>query len=70
VRVAIIDHGSLLACDTVDQLKKAAGADTVISVTYDATAPAAVEALRARAGVNRLEVSDGHVRVFTRHPDG
>jgi daunorubicin resistance ABC transporter ATP-binding subunit len=69
-RVAIIDHGSLLACDTVDHLKNAAGTDTVITVTYDGDAPAAVEALRARAGVSRLEVSGAQVRLFTSQAEG
>jgi daunorubicin resistance ABC transporter ATP-binding subunit len=68
-RVAIIDHGSLLACDTVDRLKNAAGADTVITVSYDGAAPPALEALRARADVHKLEVTGGHVRVFTGHAD-
>ena len=69
-RVAIIDHGRVLACDTVQRLKSAAGADTVITVTYDGTVPPAVEGLRTRVGVSRLEVTDGQVRVFTRHADG
>jgi len=69
-RVAIIDHGRLLACDTVDQLKNAPGADTVVSVTYDGPAPPAVEALRGRAGVHKVEVTGGQVRVFAGRADG
>jgi daunorubicin resistance ABC transporter ATP-binding subunit len=69
-RVAIIDHGALLACDTVDRLKSAVGADTVINVRYDGAPPPAVEALPGREGVRDLEVSGGQLRVFTRHPDG
>ena len=69
-RVAIIDHGRLLACDTVERLKSSAGADTVITVTYDGAAPPAVQHLSARAGVSKVEVSGAQVRVFTRSVDG
>ncbi len=38
-RVAIIDRGTVLACDTVAGLKAGAGADTVITVSYDGPVP-------------------------------
>jgi daunorubicin resistance ABC transporter ATP-binding subunit len=69
-RVAVIDHGSVLASDTVDGLKRGAGADTVITVTYDGTAPPSVAALRSHPGVGKVEVDGGQVRVFTRDEDG
>jgi daunorubicin resistance ABC transporter ATP-binding subunit len=69
-RVAIIDHGSVLASDTVAGLKRDAGADTVITVVYDGPAPAGVQALRDRPGVNRVEVDGAQARVFTRDDDG
>jgi ABC-2 type transport system ATP-binding protein len=69
-RVAIIDHGTMLATDTVERLKGATGADTVITVTYDGSAPDAIKGLRDRDGVSKVEVADGQVRVFAREPDG
>jgi ABC-2 type transport system ATP-binding protein len=70
-RVAVIDHGKVLASGTVDALKSSAGADTVITVTYDGTPPPqSIEALRTRQDVSKVEVSDGQVRVFAHEPDG
>jgi ABC-2 type transport system ATP-binding protein len=69
-RVAVIDHGTVLASGTVPELKDSAGADTVITVTFDGTAPPGAAALRARPGVSKVEIADGQVRVFAREPRG
>jgi ABC-type multidrug transport system ATPase subunit len=69
-RVAVIDHGKVLASGTVADLKNSAGADTVITVTYDGAAPAGVDTLRARPGVSKVEIIGGQVRVFAREPRG
>jgi ABC-2 type transport system ATP-binding protein len=69
-RVAIIDRGALLACDTVERLTATAGADTVVSVRYAGPVPSTVEDLRHRPGVRRLEVTGGQVRVFAVPADG
>ncbi|WP_254716270.1 ATP-binding cassette domain-containing protein [Actinomadura sp. WMMB 499] len=69
-RVAVVDHGKVLASGTVDELKAGAGADTVITVSYDAAAPGDIKALGDRAGISRVEVNDGQVRVFAADPDG
>jgi hypothetical protein len=69
-RVAVIDHGTVLASGTVDSLRGSAGADTVITVTYDGAVPSGIDSLRGRDGVSKVEVSDGQVRVFAREPDG
>jgi ABC-type multidrug transport system ATPase subunit len=69
-RVAVIDHGAVLASGTVPELKDSAGADTVITVTFDGAAPAGVTALRARPGVSRVEIAGSQVRVFAREPRG
>jgi ABC-2 type transport system ATP-binding protein len=69
-RVAVIDHGTLLASGTVAELTQSAGADTVITVSYDGPAPAAVGALQQRPGVNKVEVTGGQVRVFAQEADG
>ncbi|MGH3239256.1 MAG: hypothetical protein ACRDNL_02690 [Spirillospora sp.] len=69
-RVAVVDHGKVLASGTVDELKSNAGADTVITVTYDAPAPAGIHALADREAISKVEVNDGQVRVFAAEPDG
>jgi ABC-2 type transport system ATP-binding protein len=69
-RVAVVDHGKILASGTVDELKNAAGADTVITVAYDAPAPDQIHKLSDRDGISKVEVNDGQVRVFATEPDG
>lgn len=69
-RVAVVDHGKVLASGTVDGLKRSAGADTVITVGYDGPPPAGISALRDRDGVGKVEITDEQVRVFTRRPEG
>jgi ABC-type multidrug transport system ATPase subunit len=69
-RVAVVDHGKVLASGTVEGLKASAGADTVITVTYDGPAPGGVDVLRERDGVGKVEVNGAQVRVFARDPEG
>ncbi|WP_314621270.1 ABC transporter ATP-binding protein [Streptomyces stackebrandtii] len=70
-RIAVVDHGRILARGTVDELKNTAGADTVITVSYDApVAPARLQALADRDGISKVEVSDSQVRVFATAADG
>ena len=65
-RVAIVDHGRVIALGTPDELKRRYSADT-ISVTPDPGAPAAAPALaRELAGapfVDRADVEDGAIRL-------
>jgi ABC-2 type transport system ATP-binding protein len=65
-RVAIVDHGRVIALGTPDELKRRYSADT-ISVTPDPGAPEAAPVLaRALAGapfVDRAEVEDGAIRL-------
>ncbi|MEO3752798.1 ATP-binding cassette domain-containing protein [Streptomyces sp. B6B3] len=68
-RVAVIDHGTLLACDTVKSLQASAGAESVVTVTYEG-GPLAVEELAGRPGVARVESAAGQVRVFAHEPEG
>ncbi|MGA8113555.1 MAG: ATP-binding cassette domain-containing protein [Actinocatenispora sp.] len=68
-RVAIVDHGEILACDTVEALKSEQGADTVLTVRYDGTAPP-LNGLAERHGVSRVEVDGEQIRIFARSPDG
>ena len=69
-RVAIIDHGQVLASDTVDGLKRGAGAGTVVTVKYDGPAPQSIVTMRDRPGVEKVELDGDQVRVFTRSEDG
>ncbi|WP_222870336.1 ABC transporter ATP-binding protein [Actinomadura decatromicini] len=69
-RVAVVDHGEILASGTVDKLKSNAGADTVITVTYDSAVPEEVRGLSERNGISKVEINDGQVRVFASEPEG
>ena len=70
-RLAIIDHGRLLALDTPDELKRSTGADTVVSVTATGDLDALAELLRSGmpevADVTRV---DGTIMVATRAQHG
>ena len=48
-RVAIMDHGKILALDTPAALKQSVGADTIVTVKADGDGDALAAALRARA---------------------
>jgi ABC-2 type transport system ATP-binding protein len=65
-RVAIVDHGRVIALGTPDELKRRYSADT-ISVTPDPGAPAGAPVLaRELAGapfVDRADVEDGTIRL-------
>src|ERR1700736_2487588 len=63
-RVAVVDHGEVLASGTVDELKEGAGADTVITVRYESAVPdgLAVRAgLDGRPGISRVEADGDYV---------
>jgi daunorubicin resistance ABC transporter ATP-binding subunit len=63
-RVAVMDHGKILACDTVEGLKRDGGADTVITVRYEGTAPDCAGELTGRPGISKVEVDTDQIRVF------
>ena len=72
-RVAVVDHGEVLAAGTVDELKEGAGADTVITVRYEGPVPDGLTArtgLAGRPGISKVETEGDLVRVFAREPDG
>ena len=48
-RVAVVDHGEVLASGMVNELKEGAGADTVITVRYESPVP---DGLAVRAGLD------------------
>jgi ABC-2 type transport system ATP-binding protein len=70
-RVAIMDHGHILALDTPDGLKASVGADTIARVTTTGDPAALAAALTAGLGDGaRAETGDGVVTVFLKGGDG
>jgi ABC-type multidrug transport system ATPase subunit len=67
-RVAIIDHGTVIACGTVDALREIG--NTVVTVTFERPEPVLADALADRPGSVSAQVDDGRVRVVTSRPDG
>jgi len=63
-RVAIMDHGKILALDTPAALKQSIGADTVVTVKAAGDAATLAEALeRDVTGVTRARIMDGGVQL-------
>ncbi|MDY7102344.1 MAG: ATP-binding cassette domain-containing protein [Actinomycetota bacterium] len=70
-RVAIIDHGRLLALDTPARLKAGVSADTIVTVRSDGPPERLADALTGSvAGLDRAEVSGEDVRLSVRGADG
>jgi ABC-2 type transport system ATP-binding protein len=63
-RVAIIDHGKVLALDTPENLKKSTGIDTMVTVSADSDLEALAELLEQQIeGATSALVVDGTVRL-------
>jgi len=63
-RVAIMDHGRILALDTPAELKRSVGADTIVTVRSDDAGEALASHLRQPVtGVSRSRVIDGGVEL-------
>jgi ABC-2 type transport system ATP-binding protein len=70
-RLAIIDHGHLLALDTPARLKASTGAATYVNVSADGDLDALAAHLGQRVqGVTNAERADGRVVLFVDHTDG
>jgi ABC-2 type transport system ATP-binding protein len=69
-RIAIMHHGQVLAAGSTEDLKHAAGAETVITATYAGPPPPGVKNLTRRRTVNRVEITGDEVRVFASAADG
>ncbi|MEO5898669.1 MAG: ATP-binding cassette domain-containing protein [Ilumatobacteraceae bacterium] len=76
-RVAIMDHGKILALDTPEGLKATTGADTIVIIVVDGDVDAFVAKLRSETdgiatldGIAALEVSDGKVRLHRKGTEG
>ncbi len=68
-RVAVIDHGRMLACGTVAELADAAGTQTVLTVQFDGPA-AGVRGISSLPSVIKVEMSGPRLRVSARTADG
>ncbi len=69
-RIAILDHGKVLALGAPAELKRTLGADTVITLTVDGDLGGLEQAASAIEGVRNVEREDGVLRVFASRPMG
>jgi ABC-2 type transport system ATP-binding protein len=70
-RVAIMDHGRILALDTPAALKQTIGADTIVTVRTRGELTGLAEVLASNvAGVTRTRVADGRLELHVQGGDG
>jgi ABC-2 type transport system ATP-binding protein len=70
-RVAIMDHGRILALDTPAALKQTIGADTIVTVRTRGELTGLAEVLTSNvAGVTRTRVTDGRLELHVQGADG
>src|SRR4051812_38386206 len=70
-RLAIIDHGKLLASDTPSALKQSIGVDAMVTVTAEGDTNRLADTLRAGVTeASRVEATDGVVRLWTARTEG
>ena len=69
-RVAIMDHGKLLALDSPTRLKQSVGADTEVRVSAEGDLEKLAECLRSFEGAINTAVVDESVRVYLRGSAG
>jgi ABC-2 type transport system ATP-binding protein len=70
-RVAIIDHGTILVCDTPANLKQSVGAQKLVNLHLrDHSDLVLQESLRALPGIKAVEVKPDGVRLFVDSLDG
>ena len=72
-RIAVVDHGKILAEGTLGKLLADAGAETVVTVRYEQPVPdglAERAGLADRPGVTKVETDGDQLRVFSGDPEG
>ena len=72
-RVAVVDHGKVLAEGSVDKLLADSGAQTIVTVRYAEEVPdglAERAGLAERPGVTKVETDGDQLRVFSTDPEG
>jgi ABC-2 type transport system ATP-binding protein len=65
-RVAIIDHGKILVCDTPGNLKKKLGAETVIELNLDRAPDGLAGRIKRLSGVVSVDPSSDGLRVLAK----
>jgi daunorubicin resistance ABC transporter ATP-binding subunit len=72
-KIAVVDHGKILAEGSVDKLLADSGAQTVVTVRYEEPVPdglAERAGLTERPGVTKVEADGDQLRVFSADPEG
>ena len=72
-RIAVVDHGKVLAEGSVDKLLADSGAQTIVTVRYEELVPdglAERAGLTERPGVTKVEADGDQLRVFSADPEG
>jgi ABC-2 type transport system ATP-binding protein len=69
-RVAIMDHGRILALDTPAELKRSIDADTIIRVHTDGETADLAQVLGRMEGATHADAVDGEVRLYLRGVPG
>jgi daunorubicin resistance ABC transporter ATP-binding subunit len=72
-RIAVMDHGKVLAEGSLDKLLTEAGAQTVITVRFEQPVPAGLAeraGLAGRPGVTKIEAEGDQLRVFSTDAEG
>jgi len=69
-RVAIIDHGKILVCDTPSNLKQRTGAQRVLELHVDGARESLAEALSRIPAVTSVEITQSGIRVLAGGGDG
>jgi ABC-2 type transport system ATP-binding protein len=69
-RLAVMDHGHILALDTPEALKRTVGGDTVVRIVADGQGDALAASMRTMEGVDDARVVDGTVLLTMRGAHG
>jgi daunorubicin resistance ABC transporter ATP-binding subunit len=72
-RIAVVDHGLVLAEGSVDELKENAGAVTIVTIRFEEEIPPDFSertGLTGQPGIISVETEGDQVRVFSREPEG
>jgi len=69
-RVAIIDHGKILVCDTPSNLKQRTGAQRVLELHVDGARQSLAEGLGRIPAVTSVEITQSGIRVLAGGGDG
>ena len=72
-RIAVVDHGKILAEGSLDKLLADSGAQTIVTVRYEEAVPEGLAeraGLAERPGVSKIEAEGDQLRVFSTDAEG